>query len=110
MTEEPMPKGFVEAMAVLGWRPSTDEAAAYAQAQEAARQLPPSKVTADRVLAALAQREKRKSPAPAPISFENPLDEVFNRAARNGGEISAEVEARMRADRIEALRKKDPPT
>ena len=110
MTDDVAPKGLVDALAFFAWRPSPDEAAAYAQAALAAKCLPASAVTADVVLAALALREQRVRAAVEPIPFENPLDAVFNRAARNGGDLSAEVEANMRADRLRALREKDQQT
>lgn len=109
MSGDTLPKGILDAMATLAWRAHDDEAAAYAQAVEAAMRLPPSTITADRVLAALARREQQP-PQPAcadPAICENPFDEVFKRAARNGGDISAEIEARMRADRLRAQREKD---
>lgn len=112
MSGDTLPKGILEAMATLAWRPHDDEAAAYAQAVETAKRLPPSTIPADRVLAALARREQQPLP-PAhadPAICENPFDEVFKRAARNGGDISAEIEARMRADRLRAQREKDQQT
>ena len=111
MSGDTLPKGILDAMATLAWRQHDDEAAAYAQAVEAAKRLPPSTITADRVLAALARRDQPSSPAADDsVVCENPFDEVFKRAARNGGDISAEVEARMRADRIRAQREKDQQT
>jgi len=112
MSGDTLPKGILDAMATLAWRQHDDEAAAYAQAVEAAKRLPPSTITSDRVLAALARRDQQPPPAAADDSAvcENPFDEVFKRAARNGGDISAEVEARMRADRIRAQREKDQQT
>lgn len=109
MSKEPTSKEFLEAMATLAWRPHEDEAAAYAQAVTAAKRLPPSAVTADRVLAALARLEQKKEEVPSErtIPCENPLDEVFKRAARHGGDIPASVEEQMRADRLRAQQEKD---
>jgi hypothetical protein len=112
MSGDTLPKGILDAMATLVWRAHDDELAAYAQAVEAAKRLPPSMITADLVLAALARREQQpRTPADADsVICENPFDDLFKRAARNGGDISAEIEARMRADRLRAQREKDQQT
>ncbi len=112
MSDDTLPKGILDAMAILAWRRHDDDVAAYAQAVEAAKRLPSSTITADRLLAALARREQQLPSAVVedPAVCENLFDDVFRRAARNGGDISAEVEARMRADRIRAQRKKDQQT
>jgi hypothetical protein len=41
MSDDTLPKGILEAMALFTWRPHDDEAAAYARALEVAKKLPP---------------------------------------------------------------------
>jgi len=97
-------------MAHLGWRPPADEAAEVACLL--AKQGPPKRVTADKVLAAIAGKvaEAEEQPALRIVPYVNPYAEGLSRAARNGDAIPADIEARMQADKERARAERKPPT
>lgn len=88
---------------LLGWRPG-DDAEDLAHMRAAAR---PTRIRAADVLA----RIKTGLPpddddSSSIVMYRNPVADGLTRAARNGGDIPAEIEARMRADREQAKRTK----
>ena len=101
---------FHRALASLGWRlPQTGDE--IAEAEEWAKSNPPDVPAhvADPVQA-LARPTLRSVPLrPVSLEAEEEVEENLARAAREGAEIPAEIEERMRKDRDDAERKIDKP-
>lgn len=106
--EDALGTEFHRALAPLGWRlPETEDE--IAEAEEWAAEHPPN-IPAH--VADPAQALSRPRPRPVPLrpvslEAEEDVEENLARAAREGGDIPAEVEERMQKDREDAEREID---
>jgi hypothetical protein len=93
------PDELADALGELGWLvPETEEAVARAEAELSATPmpLPPDLQDADAVWRAA------NRPHPLPLPVDESVGNTLARAAREGGAVTPEIEARMREDRRRA--------